>query len=157
MVLVRKEEIDIQKLMDGDDDEWIKALPYIEPAAVNISRRRLGHCCSQFVDDVVMAAIEKLNQLLSEKVSQRCSSCGVKLPESFDFNICEACFGARRFSRPRRRGDANRSGGNKGRGPGKPKYGKDSRPPKGKPSKKRGKRPGAKKRGAKKSSPFTKG
>ncbi|MBC75522.1 MAG: hypothetical protein CME64_05845 [Halobacteriovoraceae bacterium] len=104
-----------------------------------------------------MAAIEKLNQLLSEKVSQRCSSCGVKLPESFDFNICEACFGARRFSRPRRRGDANRSGGNKGRGPGKPKYGKDSRPPKGKPSKKRGKRPGAKKRGAKKSSPFTKG
>ena len=41
-------------------------------------------------------AIEKLNSLLSEKVSKRCSSCGVKLADSFQFNICETCFSQRR-------------------------------------------------------------
>jgi ATP-dependent RNA helicase SUPV3L1/SUV3 len=49
-------------------------------------------------------AVEKLNQLLSEKISRRCSSCGVKLAPEFRFNICETCFGERRFSRPRRGG-----------------------------------------------------
>ena len=44
-------------------------------------------------------AIEKLNQLLSEKTSKRCSSCGCKLPDNFEFNICETCFNQRRFTR----------------------------------------------------------
>lgn len=44
-------------------------------------------------------AIEKLNQLLSEKVSKKCSSCGVKLEDDFRFNICETCFGDRRRGR----------------------------------------------------------
>lgn len=110
-----------------------------------------------------MSAIEKLNQLLSEKVSKRCSSCGVKLPDSFDFNICESCFGAQRFRQRRRRPESGQ-GESKGKGPGKPKYGKGSRPDSQKSGagkkdgpKKRGKRPGSKKKGAKKSSPFTKG
>lgn len=49
--------------------------------------------------DNKMQAIEKLNSLLSEKISRRCSSCGVKLSDSFQFNICETCFGQRRTRR----------------------------------------------------------
>ncbi len=44
-------------------------------------------------------AIEKLNQLLSEKTTKKCSSCGVKLADDFDFNICETCFSQRRRGR----------------------------------------------------------
>lgn len=54
-----------------------------------------------------MLAIEKLNELLSEKVSRRCSSCGVKLPDSFEFNICENCFGSQRFRSRRRERPGN--------------------------------------------------
>jgi len=43
-------------------------------------------------------AVAKLNTLLSERIVRSCSSCGVKLPDSFDFNICETCFKKRRFS-----------------------------------------------------------
>ena len=57
---VEPPEIDIQKLIDGDNAAWRAALPYLEPAAFSITQKRLGHCCPQFVDDVVMAAIEKL-------------------------------------------------------------------------------------------------
>lgn len=62
-------------------------------------------------------AIEKLNTLLSEKVSKRCSSCGVKLPDSFNFNICEVCFGQRRTRRPRRY-DKKEGGGHRSKGRG---------------------------------------
>lgn len=41
-------------------------------------------------------AIEKLNTLLSEKIAKQCPSCGVKLAESFQFNICESCFELRK-------------------------------------------------------------
>ena len=44
-------------------------------------------------------AIERLNSLLSEKISKKCSSCGVKLDDESKFNICEKCFGQRRFGR----------------------------------------------------------
>ncbi|MAX66200.1 MAG: hypothetical protein CME66_04625 [Halobacteriovoraceae bacterium] len=68
-------------------------------------------------------AIEKLNQLLSEKTSKKCSSCGVKLDDDFRFNICETCFSQRRRgrggsgSRNRYKGSKNNSqkGSNKKR------------------------------------------
>lgn len=44
-------------------------------------------------------AIEKLNHLLSEKVSQKCSSCGCKLDDDHKYNICETCFAERRGRR----------------------------------------------------------
>lgn len=70
-------------------------------------------------------AIEKLNTLLSEKTSKRCSSCNVKLPDTFEYNICETCFSARRFTRRPDRSSAKsdrRSGGKrKDSGPGKGK------------------------------------
>ena len=44
-------------------------------------------------------AIEKLNELLSEKIERTCASCSCKLEPSNEFNICEDCFKKRRFSR----------------------------------------------------------
>ncbi len=70
-------------------------------------------------------AIERLNSLLSEKISKTCSSCGCKMPANARFNICDDCFAKRRFSRgPRREGqdgqkderkDFGRGGGGGGR------------------------------------------
>ena len=44
-------------------------------------------------------AVERLNELLSEKISKKCSSCGVKLDDESQFNICETCFAQRRGQR----------------------------------------------------------
>lgn len=71
-------------------------------------------------------AIDKLNNLLSEKIVPTCSSCGCKLPEDSRFPICEECFEKRKFRRrkPRfdgkgeGRGSGNRSGGRRGQGRG---------------------------------------
>lgn len=46
-------------------------------------------------------AIEKLNELLSEKTIPTCSSCGKALPAESQFAICEDCFKSRRFLRRR--------------------------------------------------------
>lgn len=46
-------------------------------------------------------AIEKLNELLSEKTVPTCSSCGKVLPANSQFAICEECFRSRRFLRRR--------------------------------------------------------
>lgn len=63
-------------------------------------------------------AIEKLNQILSEKITQKCSSCGCKLPEDHRFNICEDCFAQRRTRRPGggHRGSRHAGGRSSGRG-----------------------------------------
>lgn len=75
-------------------------------------------------------AIEKLNTLLSEKTSKKCSSCGCNLPDDFRFNICENCFGEKRSRfrgrRPEREEDsrAPRARGGKGTGRSTKKYDK---------------------------------
>lgn len=43
-------------------------------------------------------AIERLNELLSEKIGKTCSSCGCKMPANSRFNICDACFSSRKFA-----------------------------------------------------------
>jgi len=61
-----------------------------------------------------LLAIEKLNTLLSDKITPTCSSCGCKLPEGAKFPICEECFQQRRFTRrpfPRRGGGGGRPQG----------------------------------------------
>ncbi len=55
-------------------------------------------------------AVERLNELLSEKVSKKCSSCGVKLDDEFQYNICETCFAQRRGQR--RKSFRNKDGKN---------------------------------------------
>lgn len=47
-------------------------------------------------------AIEKLNNLLSEKMVKSCMSCGCQLPENYRFNICDNCFSERREARYKR-------------------------------------------------------
>lgn len=44
-------------------------------------------------------AIERLNELLSDKIGKTCSSCGCKMPANARFNICDECFSSRKFSR----------------------------------------------------------
>ena len=44
-------------------------------------------------------AIERLNELLSDKIGKSCSSCGCKMPANARFNICDECFSSRRFNR----------------------------------------------------------
>jgi len=44
-------------------------------------------------------AIERLNELLSDKISKYCSSCGCKMPMNSSFNICDDCFSKRRSER----------------------------------------------------------
>lgn len=41
-------------------------------------------------------AIERLNELLSEKTTKSCSSCGCKMSPNSRFNICDNCFNQRR-------------------------------------------------------------
>jgi len=45
-------------------------------------------------------AVDKLNELLSEKIVPTCRSCGCKLAEKSEYAICEDCFKKRRFTRP---------------------------------------------------------
>ena len=63
-----------------------------------------------------LSAVEKLNNLLSEKIVRRCSSCGCELEPKFKFNICEECFEQKRFTR-RRHGGFRSKGDRNARGP----------------------------------------
>lgn len=57
-------------------------------------------------------AIERLNELLSDKIGKTCSSCGCKMPVNARFNICDECFSKRRFGRrPQRADDRGDRGG----------------------------------------------
>lgn len=69
-------------------------------------------------------AVERLNELLSEKTVRSCTSCGAALPPSNEFAICEKCFENRKFSqrRPgppsaRRPGSFSRPGQNNSKNP----------------------------------------
>lgn len=55
-----------------------------------------------------MLAIDKLNTLLSDKITPTCSSCGTKLADNAKFAICEECFQQRKFTR---KPNFNRKGG----------------------------------------------
>ena len=71
-------------------------------------------------------AIDKLNSLLSERITLGCTVCGCKLPSQHQHSICESCFKKRRFRRRRPRNSVKKeaapSGGfkkkenNRGRG-----------------------------------------
>lgn len=62
-------------------------------------------------------AIERLNEMLSDKIGKTCSSCGCKMPANAAFNICDKCFSERRFvRRGQRRGDSGRQDGRREEG-----------------------------------------
>lgn len=56
----------------------------------------------QLLDNKIKA-IERLNELLSDKISKSCSSCGCKMAANARFNICDECFAKRRFGNSGRR------------------------------------------------------
>ena len=67
--------------------------------------------------DNKLQAIDKLNTLLSDKITPTCSSCGCKLPDGAKFPICDECFQQRRFTRrpfPRRGGPPGKQNGKPG-------------------------------------------
>lgn len=61
-------------------------------------------------------AIERLNELLSDKIGKTCSSCGCKMPANAKFNICDDCFSKRRFSRRPPRGVSSQETSDSSRG-----------------------------------------
>ena len=73
-------------------------------------------------------AIERLNELLSDKIGKTCSSCGCKMAANSRFNICDECFSKRNFHRrpPRSADGAGRDKGGRGGG-GRDRDGRDNR------------------------------
>lgn len=71
-------------------------------------------------------AIEKLNELLSEKIAKTCSSCGVNMPDNAKFNICEECFSAKKFVRRPRFDRSSEGRDNRGRSSRGPRSGSGS-------------------------------
>jgi ATP-dependent RNA helicase SUPV3L1/SUV3 len=61
-------------------------------------------------------AIERLNELLSDKIGKNCSSCGCKMPANTRFNICDECFSKRRFNRRPPRDVSSEEGSDSSRG-----------------------------------------
>lgn len=59
-------------------------------------------------------AIERLNELLSDKIGKTCSSCGCKMPANARFNICDECFSKRRFQRRPRSVEASQERSDRG-------------------------------------------
>ncbi|MGB0949969.1 MAG: aminotransferase class I/II-fold pyridoxal phosphate-dependent enzyme, partial [Marinirhabdus sp.] len=95
--------------IDSEPDTWNLSPDYLETAIKCVElyqwlARHFDNNYFQFdleqLNHNKSLAIEKLNQMLSEKITQKCSSCGCKLPEDHRFNICEECFGERKLRRP---------------------------------------------------------
>lgn len=92
------EEIDV----DNDDIDYLETAIKCVELYQWLARHFDNNYFSFDVEDLSQnkgLAIEKLNQLLSEKVSQKCSSCGCKLDDDHKYNICETCFAERRSKR----------------------------------------------------------
>jgi ATP-dependent RNA helicase SUPV3L1/SUV3 len=59
-------------------------------------------------------AIERLNELLSDKIGKTCSSCGCKMAPNSRFNICDECFSKRNYHRRPSRSGGDSSSRDKG-------------------------------------------
>lgn len=112
--LIESEKIDSH----SDDIDYletaIKCVELYQWLARHFDNKHFAFTEKDLLENKSMA-IEKLNDLLSEKISQKCSSCGAKLPDTFNFNICENCFGQRRKRRgPRQFDSKGKSGSSEG-------------------------------------------
>lgn len=86
----------------------IKCVELYQWLARHFENKNFSFDINDLLENKLMA-IEKLNTLLSDKITPTCSSCGCKLPEGAKFPICEDCFKERRFVR---RGPPRHGGGN---------------------------------------------
>ncbi|MCT4642833.1 MAG: helicase-related protein [Bacteriovoracaceae bacterium] len=84
---------------ENDDIDYlekaIKCVELYQWLSRHFNNKNFSYDISDLLNNKSLA-VEKLNELLSKKVAKKCSSCGVKLAESHDFNICEPCFSQRR-------------------------------------------------------------
>jgi len=131
---IRNENIDSKS---GDIDyleTGIKCVELYQWLARHFNRKNFEFDDFQLLENK-NSAIEKLNNLLSDKIVPTCSSCGNKLPENTRFAICEDCFKKRRFQR----------GGPKAKGPGGKPSKSGPKSEKGRPRKKKRKFSGQKK------------
>lgn len=97
-----------QTIMNEPIDETSDNIDYLETSIKCVElyqwlSRHFNKKNFQFDENVLLEnkskAIERLNELLSDKIGKSCSSCGCKMPANARFNICEECFSARRFAR----------------------------------------------------------
>ncbi len=106
--------VSAQSIVNEDIDESSDNIDYLETSikcvelfqwlSRHFDQKNFVYDERQLLDNK-SKAIERLNSLLSEKISKTCSSCGCKMPANARFNICEECFDKRRFARgPRREG-----------------------------------------------------
>ncbi len=106
--------VSAQSIVNEDIDESSDNIDYLETSikcvelyqwlSRHFAQKNFVYDEKQLLDNK-SKAIERLNSLLSEKISKTCSSCGCKMSANARFNICDECFSKRRFSRgPRRDG-----------------------------------------------------
>lgn len=110
-----------QSIVNEDIDETSDNIDYLETSikcvelyqwlSRHFSQKNFVYDERKLLDNKAKA-IERLNSLLSEKISKTCSSCGCKMPANARFNICDDCFANRRFARrgPRPEGQEGQSG-----------------------------------------------
>ncbi|HXH29747.1 MAG TPA: helicase-related protein [Bacteriovoracaceae bacterium] len=113
-----------QQIFNEDIDDKSDNIDYLETSikcvelyqwlSRHFDRKNFEYDEKQLLDNKIKA-IERLNELLSEKISKSCSSCGCKMPVNARFNICDECFSKRRFSRRPARGPENSQGEDKSR------------------------------------------
>ena len=84
---------------DSDDIDYleraIKCVELYQWLARHFQNKNFSFDMDELLENKSFAT-ERLNQLLSEKTTKKCSSCGCKLPDDHDYNICEDCFAQRR-------------------------------------------------------------
>lgn len=76
----------------------IKCVELFQWLARHFSNKNFSFSEADLLDNK-LKAIDKLNTLLSDKITPTCSSCGCKLPDKSKFPICDECFKQRRFGR----------------------------------------------------------
>lgn len=90
-----------QSIVNEDIDETSDNIDYLETSikcvelfqwlSRHFNQKNFSFDERQLLDNKAKA-IERLNSLLSEKISKTCSSCGCKMPANARFNICDDCF-----------------------------------------------------------------
>lgn len=96
---IKNEEVDYNS--DNIDylETSIKCVELYQWLARHFNDKNFDYVQAEILVNKSMA-IEKLNDLLSEKIVLSCSSCGAKLPSNFNYNICESCFKSGKFRKP---------------------------------------------------------
>lgn len=114
--------VNAQSILNEPIDEKSDNIDYLETSIKCVElyqwlSRHFNNKNFQFDERMLLEnkakAIERLNEMLSDKIGKTCSSCGAKMPANAAFNICDKCFSERRFARrgQRRRDDGRRDDG----------------------------------------------